>query len=103
MTPSEHILFASVPSLPVDSNLVVSSNDSKPTFFLSECVLVYLQRLYSENIIDWITSNVAASFFLLYEQILPDDAFGNTMVQNLRVISIEHSRLSDEYFRLSFD
>ncbi|KAJ1990872.1 carboxy methyl transferase for protein phosphatase 2A, partial [Coemansia thaxteri] len=46
---------------------------SQPTLFLSECVLIYLDPQYSDEIIDWVTEAVANAAILTYEQIRPDD------------------------------
>lgn len=57
---------------------------NRPTLFLSECVLIYMPVGKSKYIIEWIekkfTNGVALA---LYEQILPNDAFGKQMIKNL--------------------
>ncbi|CEM03436.1 unnamed protein product [Vitrella brassicaformis CCMP3155] len=60
--------------------------DDLPTLWLAECVLVYMQPLHSDAIIRWAANAVskAPSAFVVYEQILPHDAFGRTMVRNLQ-------------------
>ncbi|KAG2175546.1 hypothetical protein INT43_001193 [Umbelopsis isabellina] len=60
-----------------------------PTLFISECVLIYLAPEESQSILDWITANVQNAMFLLYEQILPDDTFGQVMLRNLKSRNIE--------------
>ena len=55
-----------------------------PTLFISECCLIYIPWQKSEDII----ISAAKSFkngvaFSIYEQILPNDAFGKQMVKNL--------------------
>ncbi|KAJ1679777.1 carboxy methyl transferase for protein phosphatase 2A [Spiromyces aspiralis] len=56
-----------------------------PTLFLSECVLIYLDPQRSDAIIDWITNSMpTASAILVYEQINPNDRFGQMMIQNLK-------------------
>ncbi|KAH8550415.1 leucine carboxyl methyltransferase 1 [Umbelopsis sp. PMI_123] len=60
-----------------------------PTLFISECVLIYLAPEDSQIILKWITENVSSCLFLLYEQILPDDAFGKVMIRNLKLRNIE--------------
>ncbi|KAJ3149515.1 hypothetical protein HDU86_006920 [Geranomyces michiganensis] len=60
-----------------------------PTLFLSECVLVYLEPATSEQILRAAAAMVRSGIFVVYEQILPDDKFGQTMLQNLRMRGIE--------------
>ena len=55
-----------------------------PTLFISECVLIYIPWQKSEIIIQEtakLFKNGCA--FSLYEQILPNDAFGQQMIKNL--------------------
>ena len=59
--------------------------DSVPTLVLSECVLIYLQTAAADAVVRWAASFFERSLFLCYEQIRPDDAFGQTMLQNLQV------------------
>ncbi|KAJ3184067.1 Leucine carboxyl methyltransferase 1 [Gaertneriomyces sp. JEL0708] len=60
-----------------------------PTLFLSECLLVYLDSSVTTMLLKATAESVDVGVFLVYEQILPDDAFGRTMVQNLRARNIE--------------
>ncbi|KAJ2822585.1 carboxy methyl transferase for protein phosphatase 2A, partial [Coemansia furcata] len=62
---------------------------NEPTLFLSECVLIYLDPEHSDNIIDWITQSVPNAAILTYEQIKPDDRFGQMMIDNLRARQLE--------------
>ncbi|KAI9333921.1 leucine carboxyl methyltransferase 1 [Zopfochytrium polystomum] len=55
-----------------------------PTLFISECVLVYLPPPAITAILEWCGTQVASSYFVTYEQIRPDDAFGQVMIENLR-------------------
>lgn len=57
---------------------------SQPTLFVSECVLIYLDPAHSDSILDWITQNMSKAALLTYEQILPDDRFGQMMIENLK-------------------
>ncbi|KAJ2388160.1 carboxy methyl transferase for protein phosphatase 2A, partial [Coemansia sp. RSA 2559] len=59
-------------------------DSSRPTLFVSECVLIYLDPEHSDAILDWITQNVPNAGIITYEQILPDDRFGQMMIENLR-------------------
>lgn len=54
-----------------------------PTLFLSECVLVYMGPTHSAAALRWAAETFADGGFFLYEQIRPNDAFGQTMVANL--------------------
>lgn len=56
---------------------------SKPTFFLAECVLVYMEHQFSQNLLQWLASEHQEAVFLVYEQINPYDAFGKQMMINL--------------------
>ncbi|CAO3563948.1 unnamed protein product [Mortierella alpina] len=62
---------------------------SLPTLFLSECVLIYIQPRDSDAIMDWVGANMAASLFVVYEQINPNDAFGTMMLRNLKARQID--------------
>ncbi|CAG8448421.1 2237_t:CDS:2 [Acaulospora morrowiae] len=62
---------------------------SIPTLFLSECVMIYMDSNDSNKIVEWAASNLITSMFIVYEQILPNDVFGSTMLQNLRLRNIE--------------
>ncbi|KAF9317202.1 hypothetical protein BG003_001067 [Podila horticola] len=62
---------------------------SLPTLFLSECVLIYIEPRDSDAIVDWVGANMAASLFVVYEQINPTDAFGAMMLRNLKARNIE--------------
>ncbi|KAI9907546.1 hypothetical protein PsorP6_016223 [Peronosclerospora sorghi] len=55
-----------------------------PTLFVSECVLIYMEAKYSTQLIAWAASYFADVNFALYEQILPDDAFGKVMMANIK-------------------
>ncbi|OVA04121.1 Leucine carboxyl methyltransferase [Macleaya cordata] len=56
---------------------------SLPTFIIAECVLIYLDPDSSRSIVGWASKTFATSIFFLYEQIHPDDAFGQQMIRNL--------------------
>jgi tRNA wybutosine-synthesizing protein 4 len=61
---------------------------SLPTIVLSECVLIYLQKQYSDAIVNW-AGSLQESFFVTYEQINPDDPFGQVMIRNLKTRNID--------------
>ncbi|XP_022641231.1 tRNA wybutosine-synthesizing protein 4 isoform X2 [Vigna radiata var. radiata] len=48
-----------------------------------ECVLIYLDPDSSRRIVGWASQMFSTAIFFLYEQILPDDAFGQQMMRNL--------------------
>lgn len=56
-----------------------------PTFFISECVLVYMQPMHGDGIIEWAASCVpdAPCAMVMYEQCNPHDPFGKVMIDNL--------------------
>ncbi|OQS03999.1 leucine carboxyl methyltransferase [Thraustotheca clavata] len=54
-----------------------------PTLVLSECVLCYMEPEYSQPLIDWFGSAFTDCAIIVYEQIRPHDAFGQTMVENI--------------------
>ncbi|XP_078431773.1 leucine carboxyl methyltransferase [Wolffia australiana] len=56
---------------------------SLPTFIIAECVLIYLDPDSINAIVDWAAKTFSSAIFFLYEQILPDDAFGEQMMKNL--------------------
>ncbi|OQS01527.1 leucine carboxyl methyltransferase [Achlya hypogyna] len=56
-----------------------------PTLVLSECVLCYMEPAHSQPLLDWFGSSFADAAVVVYEQIRPHDAFGQTMVDNIRL------------------
>ncbi|XP_047336908.1 leucine carboxyl methyltransferase 1 homolog [Impatiens glandulifera] len=56
---------------------------SLPTFIIAECVLIYLEPDASTALADWASKKFSTAIFFLYEQIHPDDAFGQQMMRNL--------------------
>lgn len=55
-----------------------------PTLFVSECVLIYMEAKFSTQLVAWAASYFEDVSFALYEQILPDDAFGKVMMSNIK-------------------
>ncbi|RLN54876.1 hypothetical protein BBJ28_00002926 [Nothophytophthora sp. Chile5] len=55
-----------------------------PTLFVSECVLIYMEARFSTQLVAWAASYFDDVSFALYEQILPDDAFGRVMMANIK-------------------
>ncbi|CEG39655.1 leucine carboxyl [Plasmopara halstedii] len=56
---------------------------SVPTLFVSECVLIYMEAKFSTQFVVWARSFFDDVSFALYEQILPNDAFGKVMMANI--------------------
>lgn len=56
---------------------------SLPTFIIAECVLIYLDPDSSHAIVGWASKTFSSAVFFLYEQIRPDDPFGEQMIKNL--------------------
>jgi O-methyltransferase involved in polyketide biosynthesis len=54
-----------------------------PTFFLAECVLVYMNLNHSNELLRKIASKFEESTCVIYEQVNPDDPFGRQMMINL--------------------
>ncbi|KAL8155339.1 hypothetical protein AgCh_000645 [Apium graveolens] len=48
-----------------------------------ECVLIYLDPESSRSLVGWASKTFSTAIFFLYEQIHPDDAFGQQMIMNL--------------------
>ncbi|RHY02501.1 hypothetical protein DYB25_011389 [Aphanomyces astaci] len=58
---------------------------SVPTLILSECVMCYMDPADSAPLIGWFGAAFADATFIVYEQIRPNDAFGQTMVTNIHM------------------
>ncbi|KAK7277151.1 hypothetical protein RIF29_18302 [Crotalaria pallida] len=56
---------------------------SLPTFIIAECVLIYLDPDSIRAVVGWANQTFTTAVFFLYEQINPDDAFGQQMIRNL--------------------
>ncbi|KAG5627026.1 hypothetical protein H5410_012244 [Solanum commersonii] len=67
------------PRLTAHADVIISL----PTFIIAECVLIYLDPDSSCAIVGWASRTFSTSIFFLYEQIHPDDAFGQQMIRNL--------------------
>ncbi|AEO55135.1 hypothetical protein MYCTH_2298631 [Thermothelomyces thermophilus ATCC 42464] len=69
------------PSSPRLPNLLTTA----PTLLLSECCLCYLPAPQTVSLLGHFTTHLPSGFLglVLYEPILPHDAFGRTMVSNL--------------------
>ena len=81
-----HILPADLRDLSsVESQLSKAGIDfNVPTLFLSECVLIYMEHEFSNNVIRFAANKFSTSVFVTYEQIRPNTRFGSVMVDNIR-------------------
>jgi len=69
----------------MDEKLVAAGLDkSKPTLFICECLLVYLQPDHTESLFNYINSNYSSCMVLDYDPVNLGDRFGQIMIQNLR-------------------
>ena len=59
------------------------ANPSIPTLFVSECVLVYLERDCVLSLTQSIVQHFSESAWVSYDMINPTDLFGKTMLRNL--------------------
>ncbi|KAL5058730.1 hypothetical protein RYX36_030334 [Vicia faba] len=62
---------------------ITELDPSLPTFIIAECVLIYLDPDSSHEVVGWACRTFSTAIFFLYEQIHPDDAFGQQMIRNL--------------------
>lgn len=68
---------------------------SNPTIIIAECLLVYLKKEVSENILVNITSTFKNAIFLEYDLVGAHDSFGKEMVYNLLDRDIKLSGFED--------
>lgn len=62
---------------------------------MSEVVLVYMAAEFSSRVISWSTELFDDVSFVVYEQILPDDAFGRVMMTNIKARGCELLSIRD--------
>ncbi|KAL6049681.1 Leucine carboxyl methyltransferase 1 [Balamuthia mandrillaris] len=95
-TTSYHLMGADLRNVEkLDEAMVAAGIDfSKPTLFISECVLIYVKPEDSTKLLQW-ASRFKSSVFLIYEQILPHDSFGRVMLRNLEDRDIRLLGISD--------
>lgn len=62
---------------------------------ISECVLVYIETLYSEKLLKWFSTKFSAVAIAVYEQILPNDAFGQIMIKNIQARGCDLKSIHD--------
>lgn len=56
----------------------------KPTLFIAECVLVYIESECVNRLLQWIASTFSTGLFINYEMCNMNDTFGDIMMGNLR-------------------
>jgi len=92
---------------PIDLRTLSSSlhniDPTLPTLILSECCLTYLSPTITQSVIStistsWLNKNTEVGI-LCYDPIRPNDAFGQTMVRNLRSRGVEMPGLISDYAR----
>ncbi|CAL0329501.1 unnamed protein product [Lupinus luteus] len=66
-----------------DIAALAGMDTSLPTFIIAECVLIYLDPDSTRAVVSWANQTFTTAVFFLYEQINPDDAFGQQMIRNL--------------------
>ncbi|KAJ3350718.1 hypothetical protein HDU83_009446 [Entophlyctis luteolus] len=66
----------------------VGFDPNTPTLFLAECLFVYLPADTIDCILHWCANVPIASTVVAYDQIHPDDAFGQMMLENLKLRNI---------------
>lgn len=59
---------------------------TKPTLFLSECVLIYINPDLVNPSLQLLQKAFPNNVMVVYEQIRPNDPFGAMMIQNLHVV-----------------
>ena len=66
----------------IENNII---DCTKPTLFLSECVLIYMSNEHSFNLLKYLSSKFSkCCLFLNFEQINLNDRFGQIMLENLK-------------------
>jgi O-methyltransferase involved in polyketide biosynthesis len=85
-TPGYHLLPCDLRDLDATTKKLEAAgiDHSLPTLFVSECVLIYMEAKFSKQLVAWAASYFDDVSFALYEQILPDDAFGRVMMTNIK-------------------
>lgn len=63
----------------LESVLMTITDPSRPTLFLSECVMTYMSVVDSQRLIRWSSDKFVNSLFVTYEQVHPTDGFGLVM------------------------
>ena len=85
-----HLISADLRNIEqLDKKLVACSLDkSIPTLVISECVLIYMQKTHSNELIKYFSDNFQDCIFLNYEQFKLNDRFGKIMIENMQMRSV---------------
>lgn len=68
----------------LDDAFTKAGLDAKlPTLIFAECVLIYMNPAASRKVVKWCADKFETAAFVIYEQIHPDDPFGQQMLKNL--------------------
>lgn len=59
-------------------------NFNRPTLFIAECVLVYIENECVNKLLSWISSKFKSGLFINYEMCNINDTFGDVMLGNLK-------------------
>ena len=62
----------------------IGFNPLLPTLILTECVLVYIEKVVTEKLINAFASSISNVAWVTYDMVNPMDSFGKTMCKNLR-------------------
>ncbi|XP_078260399.1 tRNA wybutosine-synthesizing protein 4 [Rhinoraja longicauda] len=65
-----------------DTLMEIGLNPACPTLLLSEVVLTYMKNERSSAVIRWAAGRFSSAMFVVYEQIRPNDPFGQVMQQH---------------------
>nr|CAH7752051.1 unnamed protein product [Callosobruchus chinensis] len=57
---------------------------NRPTLFIAECVLVYIENECVNKLLSWISSKFKTGLFINYEMCNINDTFGDVMLGNLK-------------------
>lgn len=76
------------------SSLSAVTDNHRPSLFLAECVLVYMNPEDSDRVIHTISGQYPNSALISYDPIQPSDPMGRTMIENLALRGIQLKGLS---------
>ncbi|KAL0268023.1 UNVERIFIED_CONTAM: hypothetical protein PYX00_010112 [Menopon gallinae] len=84
LNPNYFLLCADLCDIKMVESLLkdVNIDFDVPTLFLSECVITYMKEADSNRLIEWMSKKFKNSAFVNYEQIHPEDGFGEVMLRH---------------------
>ena len=68
---------------------------SAPTLIITECVLVYIEKEFSERLCSAFSTHLTDAVWVTYDMINPNDAFGKVMQSNLRAAAFSVPGFTD--------